>query len=375
MKNQEDTMPIKPYKTIAEQKDILITRGLSIPNENFFEEYISKNNYFNVINGNEDLLLVSQEAGDKFYDTASFEDFVRLHKFDKKLSNDLTAILHNFETKLKSSISRNFCKYYCRTPQHTMQYTNKANYIDIKAKFGTRYTLYHDQYKKIVNDFDNFVFFKSSFLYNLINYNDFIDENIFSVDSTNYIPPNGCNSYAINPHRHAVVPIWVAIETLDFGSLQRCCHYLTSNVINDVMSDFNLGPTDRELFLNSLDVIRELRNKCAHFSLINRFCTSLSVKILPALINKLGLNPIEPSRQVYIQSLNRRVLKNPAKLNLFDTLKVLGMYENLSSLKKPLKNLIYQNNKYFKKNTYDLNERMLSRMGNTDYKEWKKLFS
>ncbi|MFJ7982271.1 Abi family protein [Lysinibacillus xylanilyticus] len=369
-------MSIKPYKTVTEQKNILLSRGLTILDETFFEDYISRNNYFNVINGNEDLLLVSQGTGNKFYDTANFDDFVRLHKFDKKLSSNLTAILHNFETKLKSSISRNFCKRYCRTPQHTMQYTNKANYVDINTVFGTRYTLYYDQYGKIVDDFNDFVFFKSSFLYSLIKYNDFIDENIFSIDSTSYTPPTGCNSYTIySGRKHAVVPIWVAIETLDFGALQRCCHYLTSDVINDVMSDFNLSPTDRELFLNSLDVIRELRNKCAHFSLINRFCTSLNVKILPSLINKLGLNPMEPSRRVYVHALNRRVLKNSAKLNLFDTLKVLGMYEDLSSLNKPLKNLIYQNNKHFKKNTYDLNERMLGRMGNTDYKEWKKLFS
>lgn len=369
-------MPIKPYKTVKEQKEILISRGLTISDEKIFEEYIASNNYFNVINGNEDLLLSSHVTEKKFYDTATFDDFVRLHKFDKKLSSDLTAILHNFETKLKSSISRNFCKRYCRTPQHTMQYTNKANYVNLKEVFGTRYTLYYDQYEKIVDQFDDFVFFKSGFLYSLIKYNDFIDENVFSIDSTVYTPPEGCNSYSIfSGKKHAVVPIWVAIETLDFGALQRCCHYLTSDVINDVMKDFHLGPSDRELFLNSLDVIRELRNKCAHFSLINRFCTPLSVKILPSLINRLNLNPVEPSRRIYVRALNRKVVKNPAKLNLFDTLKVLGMYEDLSSLKKPLKKLIYQNNRYFERNTYDLNERMLSRMGNVDYKEWKKLFS
>ena len=369
-------MPIKPYKTIEEQKNILIGRGLTISNHSFFKEYILKNNYFNVINGNEDLLLVNAGIGSKFYDTATFDDFVRLHKFDKKLSSDLTAILHNFETRLKTSIAKNFCEYYCRTPQHTMQYTNKANFRDIKTISGTRYTLYYDQYGTIVDKFDDFLFFKSGFLSNLVKKNDFIDENVFSVNSSSYIPPSGCNSFTIDSgRRQVVVPLWVAIETLDFGGLQRFCHYLTSNVINAVLNDFNLGPSDRELFLNSLDVIRELRNKCAHFSLINRFYTPLYIKILPSLINKLSLNPLEHRRRVYVTSLGRYVLKNPAKLNLFDTLKVLGMYENLSRLKKPLKDLVFQNNKHFKRNTYDLNTRLLERMGNNDYKEWKKLFS
>lgn len=369
-------VPIKPYKTINEQKQILINRGLNVKDKVFFESYILKNNYFNVINGNEDLLLVNGGKGGKYYDTASFEDFVRLHKFDKKLTTNLTSILHNFETRLKNSISKNFCNIYCRTPENTMQYTNKNNYTNLRIKFGSKYPLYYDQYKKVVDDFDDFLLFKQSFLLNLIKINDFIDEKVFSVRTSDYIAPANCCSRKIsNNTKEVVVPLWVAIETFDFGTLQRLCHYLNSNVINAVLRDFGLGPTDRDIFLNSLDVIRELRNKCAHFSLINRFSTSMYVKILPAIINRLNLNPIETSKKVYVKKLNKKIKMKPAKLNLFDTLKVLGMYEDLSKLKKPLKILIYQNNKEFKKNTYDLNERILSRMGNVNYCEWKNLFS
>ena len=214
------------------------------------------------------------------------------------------------------------------------------------------------------------------FLFNLVERNDFVDETVFSVDSSLYTPPSGCNSYQIrNNTKEVVVPLWVAIETFDFGALQRFCHYLNTNVMNKVLADFNLTPNDKDLFLNSLDVIRELRNKCAHFSLINRFSTSLSVKILPSLIKKQQLSPQEISRKVYIHTLQRKIRKNPAKLSLFDTLKVLAMYEDLSRLKKPLKALIYQNNKYFIKSTYDLNSRLLERMGNIDYIKWKDLFS
>ena len=367
-------MPIKPFKTIEEQYNLLLGRGLTISDKSFFTKYILKNNYFNVINGNEDLLLVNSTLVNKFYDTATFDDFVRLHKFDKVLTSSLTTILHNFETSLKTSISKNFCEIYCRTPQNTMQYTNKANYRDIKSKFGSSYTLYHDQNKKTVDKFDDFLVFRTGFLSNLVKQNDFIDENVFSIESTKYTPPAGCNSYPTNG-REVVVPLWVAIETFDFGALQRFCHYLNSNVMNKVLADFNLTPADRDLFLNSLDIIRELRNKCAHFSLINRFSTSLSVKILPALITRLSLNPQENSRVIYVPTIKKKVRKNPAKLNLFETLKVLRMYEDFSNLKKPLKTLIYENNKYFKRNTYDLNSRLLERMGNINYSEWKKLFS
>ncbi|MFD1884486.1 Abi family protein [Paenibacillus wenxiniae] len=358
-------MPIKPFKSIDEQLIILRARGLKIRDEAFFKEYILKNNYFNVINGNEDLLLVNPPvAGQKLYDTATFDDFVRLHKFDKILTNGLTSILHDFETRLKASIAKNFCYFYCRTTLNTMQYTNKNNFNNLSVSPQHAYTLYHDQYRKIVDDFDEFLIFQPNFLYTLTKYNDFVDARIFSTEGAHYSPPADCCSYQ-DGSRQIVVPLWVAIETFDFGTLIRFVHYVKSNVMNGILKDFGLESADRDMFLNSLDIIREIRNKCAHFSLINRFSTSLSVKVLPVLVNRLHLHPMKPARTV------RGNLKHAAKLSLFDTLQVLGMYESLTRLKKPLKALIYQNNRSFKKRTYDLNERMLERMGNKNYKDWK----
>ncbi|KMP32615.1 Abi family protein [Bacillus cereus] len=366
-------MPIKPFKTTIEQYNILISRGLTINDKEFFIDYINKNNYFNVINGNEDLLLVTPGNGNKSYDTATFDDFLRLHKFDKVLTNHLTTILHDFETKLKTSIARNFTSSYCRTPANTMQYTNKSNYIDLPSVFGQNYPLYHDQNKNVIDDYNRFLFFKPNFLNTLVKKNDFINTQIFSTPSSGYTPPTGCASYE-ESSRHTIVPLWVAIETFDFGTLQRFCHYASRNVMKKVLADFGLNYAERDLFLNSLDIIRELRNKCAHFSLINRFSTSASIRVLPVLVNKLNLSPQQRIRRITVPGAGT-IIKNPAILNLFDTLKVLGMYEDLSRLKGPLKKIIYTNNKYFKKNTYDLNTRLLERMGNLDYKEWKKLFS
>lgn len=366
-------MSIKPFKTTTEQYNILISRGLNIYNKEFFIQYINRNNYFNVINGNEDLLLVTPGNGNKFYDTATFDDFVRLHKFDKVLTNHLTTILHDFETKLKTSIARNFTSSYCRTPENTMQYTNRSNYLDLPNLFGPNYTLYNDQNKNIIDDYNKFLFFKRNYLNTLVKKNDFIDSGIFSIPSTSYTPPSNCVSYE-EDGKQIVVPLWVAIETCDFGTLQRFCHYASKSVMKKILADFNLKTSDRDLFLNSLDVIRELRNKCAHFSLINRFSTSSSVRILPVLVNKLGLCPYQKIQNITIPGIGK-VVKNPGILNLYDTLKVLNLYEDLSRLKKPLKNIIYANNKYFKKKTYDLNSRLLERMGNPDYSDWKKIFS
>ncbi len=366
-------MPIKPFKSTEEQYNILIARSLTISDKEFFKNYINENNYFNVINGNEDLLLVTPGSRTKFYDTATFDDFVRLHKFDKVLTNHLTTILHDFETKLKTSIARNFTSSYCRTPDKTMQYTNKNNFLDLPTLYGQNYPLYHDQNKKIVDDYNKFLLFKTNFLNTLVGKNDFINIQIFSTPSSGYTPPVDCASYE-EDSRQIVVPLWVAIETFDFGTLQRFCHYASRTVMKKILADFGLKYVDRDLFLNSLDIIRELRNKCAHFSLINRFLTSSSIRILPVLERRLSLSPEQKIQNITVPGIGT-VVKNPGIISLFDTLKVLGMYEDLSRLKKPLKKIIYTNNKDFKKNSYDLNTRLLERMGNVDYGEWKKLFS
>lgn len=364
-------MPIKPFKTTLEQFNLLISRGLTISDKNSFIEYINTNNYFNVINGNEDLLLVDLSSNVKSYNTAAFRDFVRLHKFDKLLSNHVMAIIHDFETKLKTSISRNFTNSYCRTPQNTMQYTNKSNFLDLPNKYGQNYTLYYDQNKNIIDKYNDFLLFKPNFLYTLVKSNDFINSSIFSISSNHYSPPSGCVSYIENGS-HFVVPLWVAIETFDFGTLQRFCHYAKRPVLEKILNDFGLTYSDKDIFLNSLDIIRDLRNKCAHFSLINRFLTSSSIGILPSLVNRLNLTPQEKSRRINIKGVGY-VNKHPRIISLYDSLKILGMYADLSRLKKPLQNIIYANNKFFKRSTYDLNTRLLQRMGNVNYRDWKLL--
>ena len=41
-------------------------------------------------------------------------------------------------------------------------------------------------------------------------------------------------------------------------------------------------------------------------------------------------------------------------------------------LKKHINSIIYRNNKHFKSPDFDLNTRLLTRMGNPNLKDWKK---
>ena len=57
-------------------------------------------------------------------------------------------------------------------------------------------------------------------------------------------------------------------------------------------------------------------------------------------------------------------------IKLFDVLKILSFFVDTKPIYKQLQKIIYRNNKKFKGN-YDLNERLLERMGETQLSVWK----
>lgn len=343
-------MSIKPWKSRPVLVDTLVDRRkLRVIDKKNIERTISRVNYFQLINGLETLLLPNKDV--KKFDTETFDDFVAIYKFDKDFTERVFSIIADFELSLKTSVAYNFCKNNCETLNDTMQYTNKNKYEDISK--DSDYPFRSHQYENICDDFPKFNLFRTNYLDNLFRKNDFIDDSFYRDPLYEY--PPGVAVYSKD--QFAAVPMWVAIQTLEFGSLKMMCHYLTKKDINDVLDDFDLLSRDREFFLSMLDIIHELRNKCAHGSLINRFRTSNSIIINNKVVNALALEPYN---------------KSPASvLKLFDSLKVLGYFEDLTSLRRPLKAIIYRNNRFFKRRTYDLNDRLLSRMGEDSYKKWK----
>lgn len=364
-------MSIKRSESMQGLITKLKDRNLNL-DETITLEYLKKYNYFNVINGFETLLLPEPKKKPKKYDTETFDDFVALFEFDKNFTSLVLSRLNELESQLKTSISHHFSNINCSELNKTMEYTNKRNYMDPCELDPTQstYCRYHDQYpfknfqnKKICSEFENFILFRPFFLSNLIDRNDFIDKSFYT--DTNYTASNTVCRYR-DQNRvvddHVAVPMWVAIETLTFGELIRILHYLKDDVLELVMNDVSLRLSKRNQFLNMLDILVFLRNSCAHGSLINRFRTPSYIKLNSDIVTSFELTPKENGTPESV-------------LKLFDTLKILGFFTDLSVLKKPLKKIIYRNNKEFKKKTYDLNERLLERMGNSSYQSWKKMLT
>lgn len=357
-------MGIKLSKDGVGLINTLKTRDL-IFNEEEAIEYFKKNNYFNVINGLETLLLPDSESNQKIYITETLEDFIALYEFDRNLTSVIFKKLNEIESMLKTTTSINFTNKYCANLNDTMQYTNKNNYINPEisdrshinyCRYSRNYPFRYNQNKIIYCGFNKFIFFKEYYLDCLVNRNDHINKNFYK--DSRYFAPNGVSKYSSN--REVAVPMWVAIETLSFGQLLRLLHYLDDEVLEQILIGFDLSINKRNQFLSMLDILLELRNSCAHLNLVNRFRTSESVKINTGVVNSFNMRPKE--QRPY------------SRINLFDSLKVLSYFVDLQELEKPFDTIILRNVKYFNSPHYDLNERLLARMGNSNYIEWLELF-
>ena len=104
-----------------------------------------------------------------------------------------------------------------------------------------------------------------------------------------------------------------------------------------------------------IDILLCLRNNCAHTTLLNRFRTEKRYRINTLLISSFSLTP-----------------KNAdSVLKLYDSIKILSFFTDVTTLRKPLKILKFKmyTNMGIKKGKTTYNK-LLARMGCGDYKKW-----
>lgn len=400
----------KEFNTVENQIRLLKKRNLKIHNLHSAKNHLLDKNYFNLINGFETLLLDDPKNPTKNYTNKTFEDFVRLYAFDSQLSSLIFKKISEFETKLKTSIAYHFCKNHCSTltdnnnyidinsykipnrtdgPKEYVNYFYKANDPKKSHKLFRKNYYYEGQFR---GDFDGVVTYMSNktklegvftgrfgstsirtvngtcVFYNsnqpallaalhsqtiangsvILPIRIIGEERIYGL---NYIDECKTKFPYINEYNNP--PFWVIIKTLMLNDLIVLLYGLKKRTFDAVLKDFDLKPQDKQKFLNSLEIIKVLRNACAHFELINRFRTPSSLKIDTRLIADLHLNPVRPQ---YI-------------IKLYDVLKILKMCVDLSEIKLFLLEYWYQE---IKNNSKDIAVSLFDRMGNSNIDDWIK---
>lgn len=95
----------KPFKSIDDQYNLLLSRGMSFSNENIAKTYLLRNNYYNILNCYGKFFI---DDSDNYTTGTNFDEITYVYYFDKEFKSILFKSILEAEKHLKSIISYYF---------------------------------------------------------------------------------------------------------------------------------------------------------------------------------------------------------------------------------------------------------------------------
>lgn len=350
------SLRVKPALTLSEQVNKLKKKyHLEIPDEDKAKKELLNKNYFDLINGLEELFPsgVAADGKPKSFESYSFDDFLLLYDFNIQFRTYMLRIIADFEIKLKSVSSYYFTQAFASTRYGALAYLDKNNYVKRAEYLDCQ----------LADHFEKFFFLDNT-------------RNV-SPRFQSYVQPEQPLTEILYRNRnlrkemienpllvpYQIPPLWVVVKILDFGKLYHFLAYMKDNVITNIHKEMGFENYTTYEFLSVLQMVLALRNTLAHFQMVNKF--SFQKPIAPNLLSKLRTPdsrlvtdlaqlPIEPS----IFDITRLLNKSVEVLSLNQAFQVV---EISPYLPKQEKNVLVRN--------------LLTSMGNGEPSDWKFLTS
>lgn len=212
---------MKTATTIEEQIDKLKGRGMSITDDKRASDVLLDIGYYRL--GfywfpMEISYPKKNKRNHNFKSGANFDKSVRLYEFDKELRHILLYYLHDIEVNVRTKVI-----YYISNRYRD----NSIWFVDNKVVMQTFINTFADKYN------------------NEIKNNDVI------------------NRHHVNHPKHLYAPAWKTLEYVSFGDLIKLIENLKDSEIQ--LQIYGLyGFNDNKSFPNYIDIIRQIRNICAH---------------------------------------------------------------------------------------------------------------
>lgn len=241
----------RPWKSFEEQLDLLRQRGMSVTDEAAALDYLQRVGYYRLSAywypfrefetvGRDNRGRTIHRASDQFVPSTQFVDAVRLYLFDKKLRLCLADALERIEISLRVDLA------YLLGERSAF-----AHVENTKAHFHPRFANRPSRKGSPVSQFDAW----------LSKYRGLVARS--KEDFVRHYHDNHGDE----------LPIWVAVEVLDFGALSQLFGML--HVKDQQAIAFRYGVSDWKVFGNWLFSLSYLRNLVAHHSrLWNRNITT-----------------------------------------------------------------------------------------------------
>lgn len=240
---------MKPFNSIEQQIELLISRGLEIKDVPKAQKYLLSNNYYNIVNGYGKFFQLNS---DTFITGATFDELSTLYSFDKDIKRSVLQAILTAEHHIKSIMAYRFAE---ANSDLRYAYLNSGSFAEDKIlEVGV-----------IISKLSRIINFNKKFRGNSINH------------------------YVTN---HDDVPIWVITDFLEFGDLRMIIENLPTRVQNKIARDLvsfikTSDPEYNSVFppetmVSFLKNINQVRNVCAHNNrLLNYNCHANSVYFAP----------------------------------------------------------------------------------------------
>ncbi len=272
---------MKDPKTIEQQVQILIDRGLIVEDIELAKDFLNQVNYYR-LSGYLKLFSVN----DKFNGKTTFENIVEVYNFDCELRKLLYIYLGYIEVLIKTQLALNLSLNI-----DAIFYLDKNNFLD------------EDRFNSLQDDINDSITRKYS------------KESFIKHFQGDYLP------------------IWVLVEIMSFGNISM----MYANLIDSNKDSLCRGylNINREYLKNYLYVLSNLRNSCAHQGRIYGKEFELAPKISNKDKKMLVANNINVSNSnhklfIYIFIIIKLIKNNNQRDMMISELKALfNRYSNI----------------------------------------------
>jgi abortive infection bacteriophage resistance protein len=210
----------KTFKTLDEQIEIMLNKGLTIADYEYARNVLLRENYF-FLNGYRHMFMVS-DTNRTFIPGSTFDELYSVFYFDRQLRNIIFKNILIFENNIKSVLA------YVMSKNHGFKeksYLNTANFVHDSAR------------NRQIND--------------LIR------------KMKRQIAINGRQHTATSHYmdKYGYVPLWVAVKVISFGIVGELYTILQYKDQEEIADVFNI---DVESLIDYLPILANYRNLCAH---------------------------------------------------------------------------------------------------------------
>ncbi|WP_438297384.1 Abi family protein [Sporosarcina sp. FA15] len=247
----------KPFKAIEEQIEILRGRNLIIDDFGFAKKMLSRETYYNLINGYKDIFLCPNSKEEKFQDEIHFEHIVNLYLFDKSLRIHILSTLQEIENIYNANIAY----------------------------------LYSEKYGHLESDYLNPNNFKSCY-FNKINK---LYQRDIMLQEFKTICKRDSDPIKYYRTKYQNVPPWILVKGMSFGNLCNLHQLSKSDIKIEMISRvYQIDASEitehtKEFFRKSMDIFRRFRNWAAHGSRIFNHQTREELPFSKELYNQFDI--------------------------------------------------------------------------------------